>query len=434
MQLKVGTKFASLSALAFLLISITTVLGIVELRSLSNYATTLASSVEASGYAHDLRFDLHRNGNAFAAGVAQRNPEAFGKLAQQRLETIERNIQSLSRVLNDRGDTERANRLLELHDTLRQETYAEIALANSGQWELAASRLANTITPATISLEEQVEQIGQELDQDAERVRSFVRQGRATYPSKVLLVIASSVLLLGLATWLLWRSIVTPIRRLTESATLLAGGNLAARASVGTQRDEIGAMATAFNSMADQLQTSHDSLAHKVQQRTAELESERAALQQALLDLQDSTAEREQLLATLAQLQNPVIPVIDGVIVAPIVGQLNHRRLELLQRTVLDAVTATHARVALLDITGVPEIDGESAGLLLQVGQGLRLLGATAILVGIRPEVAERLVAHGTRLAAIESAIDLQRGIDRALRLLRRRIVAAADQEAITAA
>jgi rsbT co-antagonist protein RsbR len=82
----------------------------------------------------------------------------------------------------------------------------------------------------------------------------------------------------------------------------------------------------------------------------------------------------------------------------------------------------------------VPEIDGESAGLLLQVGQGLRLLGATAILVGIRPEVAERLVAHGTRLAAIESAIDLQRGIDRALRLLRRRIVAAADQEAITAA
>jgi anti-anti-sigma regulatory factor/HAMP domain-containing protein len=403
MQLKVGTKFASLSALAFLLISITTVLGIVELRSLSNYATTLASSVEASGYAHDLRFDLHRNGNAFAAGVAQRNPEAFGKLAQQRLETIERNIQSLSRVLNDRGDTERANRLLELHDTLRQETYAEIALANSGQWELAASRLANTITPAT-------------------------------YPSKVLLVIASSVLLLGLATWLLWRSIVTPIRRLTESATLLAGGNLAARASVGTQRDEIGAMASAFNSMADQLQTSHDSLAHKVQQRTAELESERAALQQALLDLQDSTAEREQLLATLAQLQNPVIPVIDGVIVAPIVGQLNHRRLELLQRTVLDAVTATHARVALLDITGVPEIDGESAGLLLQVGQGLRLLGATAILVGIRPEVAERLVAHGTRLAAIESAIDLQRGIDRALRLLRRRIVAAADQEAITAA
>jgi anti-anti-sigma regulatory factor/HAMP domain-containing protein len=427
MHRKVGTKFASLSTMAFLLIIFTTAMSVNELRMLSDYAMILTSSIEASHYAHELRFDLDQNGDALVVGVAQQDREAFGELTRQRLETIEENIENLSRILNEQGNLDRVKQLRQLHITLQQEINAEIALANNGQWESAALRLSNNVTPASISLTKQIEQIDTELDQNAEQVRVFVREGRETYPWLVLLITLTSLLLLGLTTWLLWRSIVIPISRLTDSAMLLATGNLGARSRLDTRQDEIGTLARAFDSMANQLQASHQSLAEKVRQRTAELESERTALQQALTDLQSSTAEREQLLVTLAQLQNPVIPVIDGVIVAPMIGQLNRQRLELVQQTIMDAVIAADARVGLLDITGVPEIDGESADLLLQIGQGLRLLGATTILVGIRPEVAERLVAHGTRLEVIETAIDLQRGIDLALRLLRRRIVAVAD-------
>lgn len=424
MHLQVGVKFASLSALALLLIIATTMLGLYEMRSLSGPAIELTVSAEASQYSRRLQLDLDELSEALASGIEQRNLAWFGQPTQERLEAIDLNIQNLSRVLRESGDDQHANTFSELHAALSTETKTVIDLANRVQWNTAYLRLANYVDPAAHSLEAQIDELDQQLDQNAADVANRVHEGRASYLRNVLIATCSAMLLLGLATWLLRRSIVVPIRRLTESATLLASGQLGARTHVANRRDEIGVLSTAFDSMAAQLESSHQGLAEKVQQRTAELERERAALQQALTDLQSSTAEREQLLVTVAQLQNPVIPVIDGVLVAPIVGQLNNQRLNLMQQTILDAVMATQARVVLLDITGVPAIDGASAELLLHIGAGVRLLGATAVLVGIRPEVAGQLIAHDTNLNAIETAIDLQRGIDLALRLLRRQLVA----------
>jgi len=424
MRLPVGVKFASLSLLALLLIIATTALGLNEMRSLSGPAIELTVSAEASQYSRHLRLDLEELSEALASGIDQRNLAWFGQPTQERLEAIESNIQQLSRVLREGDDLQHANTFGELYAALSTETETVTDLANRGQWNTAYLRLANYVDPATQSLAVQIDELDQQLDQNAADVANRVHEGRQSYLRSVLIATCSAMVLLGLATWLLWRSIVVPIRRLTESATLLASGQLGARTHLANRRDELGVLSTAFDSMAVQLESSHHRLAEKVQQRTAELERERAALQQALADLQSTTAEREQLLATVAQLQNPVIPVIDGVLVAPIVGQLDNQRLDLIQQTILDAVMTMHARVVLLDITGVPAVDGASAELLMQIGAGVRLLGATAVLVGIRPEVAGQLIAHDTNLDAIKTAIDLQRGIDLALGLLRRHMVA----------
>lgn len=423
MRLQVGIKFASLSVLALLLIIATATLDLYEMRALSGPAIDLTVSAEASQYSRGLRFDLAALAEALASGIDQRNLAWFGQPTQERLEAIDRQMHQLSRVVRDGGDPQRATTLGELHAALRTESQTVIDLANRGQWNTAYLRLANYVDPASHSLEAQIDALDQQLDQRAAEVANRVREGRNHALRNVFMATCSALLLLGLATWLLWRSIVTPIRHLTESATLLASGQLAVRTHVAHRRDEIGTLSTAFDRMAAQLESSHHRLAEQVRQRTAELETERTALQQALADLQASTTEREQLLATVAQLQNPVIPVIDGVLVAPIVGQLHQQRLDLIQQTLLDAVMTTQARVVLLDITGVPAIDGVSAERLLQIGAGVRLLGATAVVVGIRPEVASQLIAQAINLDAIETAIDLQRGIDLALRRLCRQIV-----------
>jgi signal transduction histidine kinase/DNA-binding response OmpR family regulator len=83
------------------------------------------------------------------------------------------------------------------------------------------------------------------------------------------------VLLLGLAlsvlaTVLLARRMVAPIRRLQEGAARVGSGELDHRIDIRTG-DELEALAAEFNSAAAQLQDSHRNLEQKVEQRTEEL-------------------------------------------------------------------------------------------------------------------------------------------------------------------
>jgi rsbT co-antagonist protein RsbR len=66
-----------------------------------------------------------------------------------------------------------------------------------------------------------------------------------------------------------------------------------------------------------------------------------------------------------------------------------------------------------LDITGVPIVDSQVAKGFLEVVQAARLLGSEAILVGIRPEVAQTVVGLGLDLRAIRTFSDLQSALAR---------------------
>ena len=74
------------------------------------------------------------------------------------------------------------------------------------------------------------------------------------------------------------------------------------------------------------------------------------------------------------------------------------------------------ARVAILDITGVPVVDTQVAKALIIAAQGVRLLGAQVVLTGIRPEVAQTLVGLGIDLNDVIIRSTLQSGIAYATR------------------
>ena len=72
--------------------------------------------------------------------------------------------------------------------------------------------------------------------------------------------VALPMLLLGIfGAWLLSRRITGPLVQLTDAADAISTGNYAYRAPVG-RRDETGRLADAFNTMAEQVQRSHDDL------------------------------------------------------------------------------------------------------------------------------------------------------------------------------
>ena len=133
----------------------------------------------------------------------------------------------------------------------------------------------------------------------------------------------------------------------------------------------------------------------------AEMEA-RAAEQGRLL------AENEQQRLAIRELSVPILPVSATTLVMPLVGTLDSGRLEELQAQALAALERTGAHTLLLDVTGVPVVDTHVAQGLITVVRAARLLGAEAVLIGIRPEVAQTVVALGVDLRAIHTARDLQ--------------------------
>jgi GAF domain-containing protein/HAMP domain-containing protein len=79
--------------------------------------------------------------------------------------------------------------------------------------------------------------------------------------------------------------IAAPIARLTQTANLIVAGDLAARAIVSS-RDEIGGLATAFNTMTDRLSEALASLEHRVEERTSELTVVNRQVEQRALQLE----------------------------------------------------------------------------------------------------------------------------------------------------
>jgi DNA-binding LacI/PurR family transcriptional regulator/anti-anti-sigma regulatory factor len=138
--------------------------------------------------------------------------------------------------------------------------------------------------------------------------------------------------------------------------------------------------------------------------------------QQAALREQQATLklayERERALAsTIRELGCPVIPLLDGVLLIPLIGALDSERAQQIMRAVLGAVSRERATAVLIDVTGVPLIDTQVAGALIQLAQMIGLLGARAMLVGVRPEIAQSIVGLGVDLAQLATCPTLASAI-----------------------
>jgi anti-anti-sigma factor len=201
--------------------------------------------------------------------------------------------------------------------------------------------------------------------------------------------------------------ITQPIRILTETARQILDGDLSQRAEVQT-RNEIGELALTFNSMAAQLQQQVSTLEQRVAERTVDLEH-------TLQELQTSLAERDQLLGTVQALSSPVLPIQDGLLVLPLIGVIDSVRAGLIMQTLLTAIEQQQARVVIIDVTGVLLIDTAVAQALIQAAQAVQLLGAQAILVGVRPEIAQTIVGLGITLSGLVTRVNLQHGVSYAL-------------------
>jgi rsbT antagonist protein RsbS len=98
-------------------------------------------------------------------------------------------------------------------------------------------------------------------------------------------------------------------------------------------------------------------------------------------------------------------------------GDLDDRTVESIEREVTDEVARTHARGALIDVSGLAVVDSFVARVLGRLVGMIRLLGADATIVGIRPPVAITLVELGVSLGHVNTALNPEQGMARLRRI-----------------
>jgi rsbT co-antagonist protein RsbR len=132
--------------------------------------------------------------------------------------------------------------------------------------------------------------------------------------------------------------------------------------------------------------------------------------------------ERERVIRqqqdSIRELSTPVLPVRERLLILPIIGVLDRERARQLTEQLLRGIRTHRAKVVVVDITGVPDVDETVANHLVQTVDASRLMGASVIITGLSPEIAQTLVTIGVDLSKMDTIGDLQGGLEEAERLL----------------
>jgi len=163
---------------------------------------------------------------------------------------------------------------------------------------------------------------------------------------------------------------------------------------------------------SQELERSNEALAFRSQElfltnETLASEIEERARAQAIISRQAQE---------IFELSTPIVKLWRGMDLVPLIGTFESRRAQQLTTRVLERIAAEGSEVVLLDVTGVASIDNETAEHVYKTILGVRLLGARAVLTGVRASIARTLVELGIDLTGIEIHASLATALSHTLR------------------
>jgi len=131
--------------------------------------------------------------------------------------------------------------------------------------------------------------------------------------------------------------------------------------------------------------------------------------------IEERSAREAEAIATqaalLRELASPLLPIAEHVVAMPLIGAIDEVRAQQITETLLQGVSEYNAHVAILDITWLRCVDGNVASALVNTAMAVKLLGAQAVVTGMRPAVAQALVDAGANLEGILTLATLRSGI-----------------------
>ncbi len=132
--------------------------------------------------------------------------------------------------------------------------------------------------------------------------------------------------------------------------------------------------------------------------------------------------ERERVIRqqqdSILELSTPVLQVRERLLILPIIGMLDNQRAGQLTEQLLRGIRSHRAKMVVVDITGVADVDEAVADSLVRTVDASRLMGAEVLITGLSSKIAQTLVTIGVDLSKMRTVGDLQGGIEEAEREL----------------
>ncbi|WP_437900594.1 PAS domain-containing protein [Sorangium sp. So ce124] len=133
-------------------------------------------------------------------------------------------------------------------------------------------------------------------------------------------------------------------------------------------------------------------------------------------ELRARITQIEKQQEVIRNLSTPIIEVWNGVLTLPMIGVVDSVRTAEVMDSLLARITEKQAHFAILDLTGVEVVDTKVASHLIELVAAIRLLGAEGIVAGIKPNVAQTMVALGLDLSTIATQRDLRAALSYCIR------------------
>lgn len=134
------------------------------------------------------------------------------------------------------------------------------------------------------------------------------------------------------------------------------------------------------------------------------------------LEEKERTIDAQQ--RELRETSTPITQIWDGVLTLPIIGTLDSSRTLLIMESLLNRIAAERASAVVMDVTGVHTVDSQVSHHMIQMVRAIQLMGATAILTGIRPEIARAMTSLNIDLGNVTTRASLSDGLKEAFRIL----------------
>lgn len=116
------------------------------------------------------------------------------------------------------------------------------------------------------------------------------------------------------------------------------------------------------------------------------------------------------------------VPILKqgDVLIASIQAALSDQDLSLLREDFAAKVGTFRSRGVVIDVAALDVLDSFATRTIRAIAHTAKLRGATTVVVGIQPEVAFAMVQLGLSLEGIETALDLEEGLEYVARVTKK--------------
>jgi len=110
----------------------------------------------------------------------------------------------------------------------------------------------------------------------------------------------------------------------------------------------------------------------------------------------------------LMEMSTPVTEIWKGILLLPIVGIIDSKRAQDIMNAALSQITETHARIFILDISGVGVVDTAVANHLVKITKATRLMGCESMISGVSPAIAQTIVELGIDVGTVKTTATMR--------------------------